>query len=53
MLIIIEKISLTNTKNINKHLADICIKQQQYRKYNRIDAAEALKLVQETASQRQ
>jgi hypothetical protein len=52
MLIIIEKTSLTNTKNINKHLADIRIKQQQYRKYNRIDAAEVLKLVQETVRQR-
>ena len=44
---------LINTKNIDKHLADIRIKQQQYRKYHPIDVAEVLKLAEETASQRQ
>ena len=44
---------LINTKNIDKHLAEIRIKQQQYRKYHPIDAAEVLKLAQETAKQHQ
>jgi hypothetical protein len=43
---------LINTKNIDKHLAGIRIKQQQYRKDHPIDAAEVLKLAEETASQR-
>jgi len=43
---------LVNTKNIDKHLAEIRIKQQQYRKYHPIDAAEVLKLAEETAKLR-
>ncbi len=44
---------LINSKNIDKHLADIRIKQQQYRKFHPIDAAEVLKLAEETVRQRQ
>ncbi len=44
---------LINTKNIDKHLAEIRIKQQQYRKDHPIDAAEVLKLAEETVRQRQ
>jgi hypothetical protein len=44
---------LINTKNIDKHLADIRIQQQQYRKDHPIDAAEVLKLAEETVKQRQ
>ncbi len=44
---------LINTKNIDKHLADIRIKQQQYRKDHPFDAAEVLKLAEETVRQRQ
>jgi hypothetical protein len=43
---------LINTSNIDKHLAEIRIKQQQYRKSNPIDAAEVLKLAEETANLR-
>jgi hypothetical protein len=44
---------LINTKNIDKHLAGIRIKQQQYRKDHPLDAAEVLKLAEETVRQRQ
>jgi hypothetical protein len=44
---------LINTTNIDKHLAEIRIKQQQYRRSNPIDAAEVLKLAEETVKQRQ
>lgn len=43
---------LINAKNIDKHLADIRIKQQQYRKSHPIDAAEVKKLAEETAKLR-